>query len=124
MSRIAHRDPEPVEIPDRPKPTPAQKRRAWEAAGGICWLCTKPVPQTGHEVQYDHRHQRALSADDSDDNLAPLHTEPCHRLKTAADARTRAKVYRVKKKFETPLSEYPPTQKIRGAGFRKNRWAP
>lgn len=123
MSRIASQGHEAVEIPDRPRLTPARKQRIWERANGVCWLCSQPVPKAGPGVQYDHRNQRAISADDSDDNLWPMHTEPCHRLKTAADACTRAKVYRVKAKHETPRADWPTTQKIRSRGF-KPRWAP
>jgi 5-methylcytosine-specific restriction endonuclease McrA len=71
----------PVEIPDRPRPTKAQKVAAWNRANGICWWCGKPVAADGPDVEWDHEVPRGLSADDSTDNLAPLHVH-CHDRKT------------------------------------------
>lgn len=72
---------EPVEIPDRPKPTKAQKVAAWNRVNGLCWWCGKPVAPDGLDVRWDHETPRELSADDSADNLAPLHVR-CHDRKT------------------------------------------
>lgn len=121
MSRIATTSPEPVEIDTRPKLSDAAKARIWQREAGICWLCTKPVPQRGPDVQYDHRNQRSVSNDDTEANIYPMHTDPCHRLKTAADARDRAKVNRIKKKHETPVSEWPGRGQLRGRGFSNPR---
>jgi 5-methylcytosine-specific restriction endonuclease McrA len=81
-----------VIVPDRPQPTKPQKVAAWNRENGICWWCGKPVPQSGPAVEYDHRIKRGVSADDSADNLCPLHVA-CHRAKTdGPDAKLQSKV--------------------------------
>lgn len=72
---------EPVIVPDRPKPTKAQKAEAWSKANGICWWCGKPVAHDGLSVEWDHDIPRGISADDSVANLRPLHPK-CHDAKT------------------------------------------
>lgn len=74
----------PVEIPDRPRPTKAQKTAAWNAAGGLCWWCGKPVAPDGADVEWDHDIPRELSGDDSAGNLRPLHAR-CHQVKTSGE---------------------------------------
>lgn len=89
-----------IEEPDmdeRRAMTPARKRRIWEREHGICWLCTKPVPMEGPEVIYDHRNVLRISGSDDDGDIFPIHTEPCNRLKTAADKARIAKTNRQSK---------------------------
>lgn len=73
---------ERVIVPDRPTPTKAQKTAAWNRENGICFWCGKPVAAAGPGVEYDHREMRAISADDSEANLYPMHKRPCHAEKT------------------------------------------
>lgn len=72
---------EPVVIPPRKPPTKAEKVAAWNASGGLCWWCGKPVPPEGPGVEWDHDIPREISADDSAGNLRPLHSK-CHDAKT------------------------------------------
>lgn len=72
---------EPVEVPERPRPTKPQKTAAWNRENGLCRWCGKPVARDGIGVEWDHWIARANSADDSTDNLVPLHPA-CHAAKT------------------------------------------
>lgn len=81
-----------VIIPDRPKPTKAQKTAAWSRENGICYWCLKPVAAAGNGIEYDHKLKRGVSADDSEANLFPMHVR-CHREKTdGPDAKLQTKV--------------------------------
>lgn len=86
---------EPVPATPRKGMTDARKRRAHVKAGGRCWLCSRPVPMFGAEVQYDHTIPLHHGGQDSDDNLTPLHASPCHKIKTARDAKDSAKIRRI-----------------------------
>jgi hypothetical protein len=46
------------------------------------------------EIDFDHVGQLALTEDNGLDNFRPLHRDGCHKAKSAADARDRAKVRR------------------------------
>jgi hypothetical protein len=78
-----------VIVPDRPQPSKAMKVAAWNREGGICWWCGKPVAQAGLTVEYDHKLPRELSADDSLENLYPMHKQRCHERKTLDEDRPR-----------------------------------
>lgn len=114
-----------VIVPDRPPATKAQKVAAWSRENGICWWCGKPVAQAGSGVEYDHRLKRGVSADDSTENLYPLHVH-CHREKTdGPDARLQAKVRgqegltRAKVKSSRPIPKHvDPWGKNRGFSRR------
>ncbi len=80
---------ERVVVPDRPKPTKAQKIAAWNRENGICWWCGKPVAASGLGVEYDHMDPRELSANDSVENLYPMHAGRCHLRKTLDEDRPR-----------------------------------
>jgi hypothetical protein len=102
---------ERVVVPDRPKPTKAQKVSAWNRENGICWWCGKPVPFDGPDVQYDHKLPRELSADDSTDNLYPMHTKVCHERKTLDEDRPRITKAHHQERLTTPRQRS-------GRGFR------
>lgn len=87
---------EPVEIPDRPQPTKAQKTAAYNLANGLCWWCGKPVARDGLNVQWDHRDPRAITGDDSAENLAPLHVR-CHAEKTNGKGGDKTRIAKVKR---------------------------
>jgi 5-methylcytosine-specific restriction protein A len=110
---------EEVEIDDRRAMTPARKRRIWEAWKGKCWFCRMPVPVEGPEVVYDHVTQLWLKGSDADEDIGPIHAEPCNKLKTAADATQRAKTKRQKAKHDGTWPES--KAKIRGGKFRPTR---
>jgi hypothetical protein len=78
---------ERVIVPPRKPPTKAEKVAAWNRENGICWWCGKPVAQAGPTVEYDHKAARELSADDSLENIYPMHKRGCHDRKTADEDR-------------------------------------
>lgn len=91
-----------VEIPDRPKLTKAQKVASWNRENGICWWCGKPVAFEGLTVEYDHKLPRELSADDSADNLYPMHAPRCHGRKTQDEDRPRITAAHRQEKLTRP----------------------
>lgn len=80
--------------------TPARKRRIWEAHNGLCIECEEDVPMEGPEVQYDHEIPLALGGSDDDGNIGPMHTRPCHAVKTKRDVARIAKAKRQRKLIE------------------------
>lgn len=77
----------------------AQQRAAFLLAHGhTCWWCKGLI--TDPEWDIEHILQREFfvgkEADD-DANLAPIHRDPCHRAKSKADAKSRAKSNRIQK---------------------------
>jgi 5-methylcytosine-specific restriction protein A len=60
----------------------ARRERILERYLYCCHVCGK----TGAD-EVDHRIPLGEGAADEDWNLAPIHSEPCHREKTAAEAR-------------------------------------
>ena len=85
-------------IPDRKPPTRAEKVAAWNRENGICYLCGKPVAFDGPGVQWDHRDNRAVSANDDVSNLYPVHPGgDCHAKKTPLDIKRTAKAKRQEK---------------------------
>ena len=125
MSRVATpmaRD--AVEIDGRSSMTPARKQRIWTAREGKCWMCGQPVPVEGPEVRYDHKLPLELGGSDDDENIWPLHREPCDRIKTAADRQRIDKTRRQRVKLN--LSEERPktSAPLRGGRFRPTRPIP
>lgn len=75
--------------------TPTRMKRIWEREKGVCWFCTQPVPMRGQGVvTYDHRIPLEIIGHDGDENIFPIHRDPCDRIKTAADQAKIAKVRR------------------------------
>ena len=60
----------------------ARRKRILECYLYCCHVCGKVRAD-----QVDHRIPRGEGGADEDWNLAPIHAEPCHREKTAAEAR-------------------------------------
>lgn len=97
------RDPEPGEyrsfkLVDRKAIPKRWKADAYQRELGRCYVCQKPVPPGGPDVQYDHR--TPLWLDETAHkaaNIFPICTKPCHRDKSASEAPVRAKVLRLMK---------------------------
>lgn len=63
----------------------AQQKRAariMRQHGRICHICGLPMAD-----EVDHVIPLAEGGADTDDNLRPIHSKPCHQQKTAAEAR-------------------------------------
>lgn len=113
---------EDVEIDDRRAMTPARKRRIHEAWGGKCTFCRLPVEVDGPGVVYDHVTPLWLKGSDADEDIGPIHAEPCNKLKTAADLKRIAKTKRQRAKDR---GEMPETRtKLRSRGFAPTRPLP
>lgn len=96
MNHNPLRSREPVVVPDRRAPTKAEKVAAYNAANGLCWWCGKPVAAAGSDVHWDHDIPRGISANDSAENLRPLHVR-CHAAKTNGPSGDIAAVAHVKR---------------------------
>lgn len=102
--------------PIRRAMTKARKRAAHDRAGGVCWWCSEPVEMFGPTVEYDHRIGVWLTEEDRDDDVWPLHADPCHKLKTAQDAKTRGHVKRMAARHDGTRR---PRKEIQSPGFQK-----
>ena len=119
---------------DRPeagprKPLTGAKRAAFfEAHGGVCYLCGEKIT-AGEPWDDEHVIDRWTSADDSLENRRPAHRDTCHKAKTAADAKPRAKIKRIiaredgTRRLRKPIPQrkdpWPKGRKITSKGFRK-----
>lgn len=100
--------------------TQARMRRIWEREGGICWFCTKPVPMRGLGiVTYDHRIPFEIIGHDGDENIYPIHRDPCDKLKTAADQAKIAKVRRQSGKKGQAARRAKNGSQLKSRGFEK-----
>lgn len=104
----------PVEIEKRRAMTPARKRRIWEREGGICWMCTSPVDQSGPGVVYDHRGVKEIDGSDADEGIFPIHADPCNKIKTAADLTRIGKTRR-----QAKMGDPKPPSTLKSRGFEK-----
>lgn len=70
--------------PDRPKLTREyyRNRTVILKAKPVCYVCGKPGAD-----QVDHLTPRSRGGSDDMVNLAPIHREPCHRLKSQQESR-------------------------------------
>jgi 5-methylcytosine-specific restriction protein A len=57
-------------------------KRIMRRQGGVCHVCG----QAGAD-QVDHVVPLSEGGSDDDANKAPIHSEPCHRVKTAAESK-------------------------------------
>ncbi len=110
--------PDDFEADKRRGMTPARKARIHAAWGGVCWFCRLPVPMDGPGVEYDHVTQLWMKGSDADEDIGPIHADPCHKLKTKADAGSRAKVKRLHKKATGEKPKF--HRQIRSRGFNTN----
>jgi 5-methylcytosine-specific restriction endonuclease McrA len=108
---------ESVEATPRKAMSPARKLRIWSRWSGLCGECGDPVDALGPGVVYDHIVALWLGGPETDKNLMPLHRE-CDRVKTASDARVRAKIKRLHKKAAGFEKKGP---RLQSRGFDKTR---
>lgn len=59
-----------------------------------CGICDEPI-KLEDEIQFDHVHELADSGQDNYQNLRPVHTDPCHRQKSASSVTFRAHIKRL-----------------------------
>jgi hypothetical protein len=62
-----------------------------------------PVDQSGPGVVYDHVNPLWLAGSDADEDIGPIHSDPCNKVKTKADAKRIAKTKRQAKKLRLIL---------------------
>lgn len=124
MSRIdAALEREVVELDGRGAMTAARKERIWRARNGICWMCGLSVDVLGPTVRYDHKLPIDLGGKDDDDNLWPLHREPCDRIKTKAD-RKRIDKHRRQQKLRLDVERTVSPAWGKARGFAEPRRVP
>jgi len=84
---------------ERRRRTQNQRAQIFLAHKGVCAICELRI-QPSEKWHLDHEAALEISADDSDDNLRPVH-EACHKAKTAGDKAAIAKSNRVRAKHLT-----------------------
>lgn len=107
---------------DPRKPLRGKARQAFlEAHGSRCYFCGEPIfpDQPWHD---EHKMAKELMPPGSDwnapENRAPIHVEPCHKIKTAIDRKIIAKSNRVRRKHGLDPDRRKPKPKMRSAGFQ------
>lgn len=109
--------PEPVSNTPRKAMTAARRFRILAKSDGHC---AYPECAETHGLEIDHMIALALGGKDDDSNLTAL-CGPHHAQKTRLDIKLIAKAKRIEIKHTKPKAEWPKTQPIRSAGFRR-RW--
>lgn len=83
----------------RPSFSKAQREAFIEKHGRICHWCLKPIGEA-EKWQIEHVVARELmpgkEADDPS-NLRPIHTDPCHKAKSALDIKMISKSNRIRR---------------------------
>lgn len=85
-----------VEATPRKAMTDRRKREVLADYGLFCDVCHASLTT---RVEYDHRIQLWLGGLEARENLHPL-CIPCHKLKTAVDAKVRGKIKRILRREE------------------------
>jgi 5-methylcytosine-specific restriction endonuclease McrA len=75
-----------------------RKRRIHAAWEGRCWYCGEPVELEGPTVVYDHVIALWIKGSDADEEIGPIHADPCNKIKTARDLKKIAKIKRLIKR--------------------------
>lgn len=81
---------------DRPSLKAAQRVRVFDAAKGVCHLCSRKI-QVGEPWHVEHVKARAFGGADRPENYAPAHVD-CHKVKTRAETVARSKADRIRAK--------------------------
>lgn len=104
-----------VEIHPRRHMTEREKLQRWEECGQACMICRMPVLYSGPSVIWDHRVPLAIGGTNDLSNMEPHHAGPCAKMKTALDAKARAKVKRIIKRE----ADGPKPSRLQSRGFQK-----
>ena len=103
----------------RPSFSKAQRAAFIEKHGRICHWCLKPISEA-EKWQIEHVVARELmpgkEADDPS-NLKPIHTDPCHKAKSALDIKMISKSNRIIKKLNPATRKV--KRKIPSRGFQR-----
>lgn len=95
----------------------AERREALAAEHGwICNICKTPINPVHQSWHLDHVQPIAVSADDTDENLRPVHAT-CHIDKTRVDVTAIAKTKRIRAKHIGTARKAKPM-----AGSRRSQW--
>jgi 5-methylcytosine-specific restriction protein A len=74
--------------------TQAKRVRIFDAAKGICYLCSNKI-ELGEAWEVEHPIALELGGSDQEADLRPAHVD-CHKPKTRGDRQKIAKVHRVR----------------------------
>lgn len=77
--------------------TPLQRLKIFEAAKGICHICSRKI-QIGEPWDVEHRRPLSMGGTNDPANLAPAHLK-CHGVKSSKETTDRAKCDRVRANF-------------------------
>jgi 5-methylcytosine-specific restriction protein A len=83
---------------DDSKPPTRVCQRVFDRANGICHFCGQPIQKPHQKHETDHKKALINGGENRESNLAPIHKDPCHKVKTAADINTKKKVAKVRQK--------------------------
>lgn len=107
---------DPYYVEPRKPLTPKQKLKMFIAHGGICCICGCKINGV-NEAWDEHVNPLWLNGDNSAPNRSPAH-ERCTRVKTATEAKTRAKIRRTAERlFGAKRAAKRPMD-----GSKKSRW--
>lgn len=96
-----------------------ERARLFTLHGGICHICKgKILAFEGYELE--HIIPFAVSHDDSDENVKPVHAK-CHKRKTTDDAQYIAKTERMKAKHEGHFPKTRGNARLQSRGFQNTR---
>lgn len=82
-------------------------------------FCCAECGEPGVTFEFDHTHQLATDGGNEIENFRPLCT-PCHKIKTKADAKVRAKERRIRRKANGGYNHNRPLVKKVGGRVARN----
>jgi 5-methylcytosine-specific restriction protein A len=89
--------------------------KIWEAGGGVCCLCNRPIDGTRDRWFIEHILALELGGKDTDDNCAPAHYE----CKPAKDADDHSRAAEAKREKAAQLG-IPKRSTLKSPGFAKS----
>ncbi len=75
----------------------------------------------GPGVVYDHVNPLWLAGSDADEDIGPIHSDPCNKVKTKADAKRIAKTKRQAKKLRLDVERGPSKRPFQSRKFQQTR---
>ena len=109
---------DPYRVEPRKPLTAKQKLKMFIAHGGICCLCNLKINGV-HEAWDEHINPLWLNGDNGASNRAPAHVK-CAQLKTAGEAKSRAKTRsKAEKHFGAKARKSRPMMGTKASGWRK-----